>query len=341
MIERVLVVGMGSIGRLHARMARSLLPSSRVVAWRHRAGAETPAEVDAVVTSVDDALAFRPQVAVIASPAPAHLEAARVLAAAGVHLLIEKPIAASSDGVSRLLARCREANVVVLTGYNLRFLPALREFRELVQSGIVGQILSVRAEVGQHLMSWRPGTDYRQNVSAQSALGGGVLLELSHEIDYLRWVFGEIEWVSAIARRQSAMEIDVEDTAHLMLEFAAEGAMHPVIGSLSLDFVRHDSTRNCVAIGEHGSLRWVASAGSVEVFGDSAPDWQAKFRHASARDDSYRAEWEHFLACVNGEARPLISGEDGLATLLVVEAARESSATRRAVRVGGASEEVE
>ena len=68
---------------------------------------------------------------------------------------------------------------------------------DLMQNKIVGKILSVRCEVGQFLPSWRPNIDYRESVSARKALGGGALLELSHEIDYLMWIFGDIDWVKA------------------------------------------------------------------------------------------------------------------------------------------------
>ena len=82
-----------------------------------------------------------------------------------------------------------------MTAYNLRFLPSLQAYRERIQFGVIGKVLSVRCEIGQYLPSWRPGSDYRQAVSASRALGGGALLELSHEIDYLRWIFGEVAWV--------------------------------------------------------------------------------------------------------------------------------------------------
>ena len=80
-------------------------------------------------------------------------------------------------------------------------------------------IRRLRCEIGQYLPLWRPGSDYRLGVSANRALGGGVLLELSHELDYLRWIFGDVDWVQASLERQSALEIDVEDTAHLLLSF--------------------------------------------------------------------------------------------------------------------------
>jgi predicted dehydrogenase len=334
MLERILIVGLGSIGSRHARIARTLLPEAQIGVLRHRRCDDVPAGLDHCFDSLDQAMQFRPQAAVIANPATHHLEPALALGQAGVHLLIEKPIANAAEGVQALIDACQDKASVLMTAYNLRFLPSLQYFRDRLAGGEVGKILSVRAEIGQYLPSWRPGADYRQTVSARAALGGGVLLELSHEIDYLRWLFGDIKWVNAILATQSDLEIDVEDTAHLTLGFAAKNGAKPLIASLSMDFVRHDTTRICVAIGETGTLRWNAIAGTVEVLGAGGTAWQTLFAQPPQRDESYIAEWKHFLDCIAQKAPPLVSGQDGLAALKVIEAARLSSARKTVVDVG-------
>lgn len=334
MLERILIVGLGSIGTRHVRLARELMPNAQIAVLRHQS-CQHPDDIgiDHCYTNLDEALRFRPQAAVIASPATYHLEAAVSLAQAGVHLLIEKPIAATSKGVMELIEICRSRHTILMVGYNLRFLPSLQRFRELLEVRRVGRVLSVRAEIGQFLPSWRPGSDYRQTVSAKAALGGGVLLELSHEIDYLRWLFGEVEWVSAIQRKQSSLEIDVEDTAHLVMGFDHAPEATPVVASLNMDFIRHDTTRTCTVIGETGTLRWNAIAGMVEFFEQGSNVWQTLFTHSSQRNESYQAEWHHFLRCIADGTPPLISGEDGLGVLRIIEAARRSSATGSTVSI--------
>lgn len=334
MLERLLIVGFGSIGARHARLVRELLPGAQITVLRHRNCPDMQdAGIDRCVTSLDEALQFRPQAAVIANPASYHLDVAWPLAQAGVHLLIEKPISNTIEGVSQLIDTCRTRRIILMTGYNLRFLPSLQRFRELLEERRVGRVYSVRAEVGQFLPSWRPDSDYRDSVSARKALGGGVLLELSHEIDYLRWLFGDVEWVSAIQRKQSDLEIEVEDTAHLVLGFAGTGGAPPVIATLDMDFVRHDTTRRCTVIGDTGSLRWDALAGTVEIYEQSGSAWKSVFKHQHQRDDSYRAEWRHFLECLDEGGDPAVTGHDGLAVLRIIEAARHSSITGATVPV--------
>ncbi len=326
-LDRLLIVGLGSIGTRHAKLVRQLIPSTMIAVLRHQScqNLSDIGLIDCCFTSVEEALQFQPQAAVIANPASFHLDIALPLARAGVHLLIEKPIAVDEKKTLELIEVCRSYRTVLMVGYNLRFLRSLQQFREILEEKRVGRILSVRSEIGQFLPSWRPSLDYRKTVSAQAALGGGVLLELSHEIDYLRWLFGEVEWVSAVQRRQSSLEIDVEDTAHLILGFTHLLGTVPVIASLNMDFVRHDATRNCTVIGETGSLRWNALTGTVELFEQGGNAWQTLFTHKHQRDDSYIEEWNHFLACIADGSPPLISGQDGLAVIRIIEAARRSS----------------
>jgi predicted dehydrogenase len=333
LINRILIVGLGSIGKRHLRFARALLPNADIRVLRHQTGSAVPAIANGGIFSNDDAIAFAPQIAVIASPAPFHIATAQALAEVGVHLLIEKPLSASLDGVTQLLETCRQRGTVLLTGYNLRFLPSLQRFRDLLGEGVVGNVLSVRCEIGQYLPFWRPDADYRQGVSARRELGGGALLELSHELDYLRWIFGEVEWVKATLSRQSDLEIDVEDTAHLTLGFVPAADGHQLIGTVNLDFIRHDTTRLCTAIGENGSLRWNGLTGVVELFEAGAKEWRELFSYPHQRDDSYLAEWQNFINCVTENKTPLITGEDGLKVLQIIEAARISAASGGQVTV--------
>lgn len=325
LINRILIVGLGSIGKRHLRLAREFFPKADIKVLRHQPCDYIPEHANGCFTTLAQAIHFAPQIAVIASPATHHIDTARALAEVGVHLLVEKPLSATTDGVAQLLKTCISQKVILLTGYNLRFLSSLQRFREMLNENVIGKVLSVRCEIGQYLPSWRPDADYRKAVSAQHTLGGGALLELSHELDYLRWIFGEVEWVKATLSRQSALEIDVEDTAHLIVGFYSENTGNQLVGTLNLDFIRHDTTRLCTAIGEKGSLRWNGLTGLVELFESGAKEWRELFRHQHQRDDSYLAEWRHFIDCVNEQKPPLISGEDGFKVLKIIEACRKSS----------------
>jgi len=325
--ERILIVGLGSIGQRHATLLRELCPEAEIKALRHKEGSNE-AGVDGCFTKIKDALAYQPQIAIIANPSPFHLEAAFPLAETGVHLFIEKPLSSETRDVQRLISLCEEKNVVLMTGYNLRFLSSLIAFRENLQNRTIGKVMSVRAEVGQYLPSWRPDKDYRETVSAQKKLGGGVLLELSHEIDYLCWLFGSVESVYAELSKQSDLEIDVEDTAHMVLKFS-----NNIVATLNMDFLRHDTTRCCTVVGEKGTLRWDAIKNTVSLYKAGENEWNELSNSPSERNFTYREELKCFMQSIAGGQKPLITGEDGLTVLEVIEASRKASKTGQAVNI--------
>jgi len=326
-VNRVLIVGHGSIGKRHLRLARTLLPHADIRVLRRRGACPVPDGANGCFTELSEALAFGPQVAVIANPAPFHLAAAGPLVRSGAHILVEKPLSSSFEGVAEFLTDARLRGRVVLVGYNLRYLPSLQKFRDLLAQNHVGRVLSVQCEVGQYLPSWRPGIDYRESVSARKELGGGVLLELSHELDYLRWIFGEVDSVAAALGQRSDLEIDVEDHAHLILGMGNRADGPQVIVSVNLDFFRRDPTRMCTVVGERGSLRWNGLTGTVEHFAASGNDWSKVYEYQAGRDETYQAEWKDFLSAVQEGMPVLVSGEDGLAVLRIVDAAFRSAAS--------------
>lgn len=338
MISRVLIVGLGSIGKRHLRLAREIFPDADIRILRHKIGGAVPPGSNGCFSYIDEAIAFAPEIAIIANPAPFHIEIAQALANAAAHLLIEKPLSDTLKGVEQLLETCHTQGTVILTGYNLRYLPSLQRFRELLGKGVIGKVLSVRCEIGQYLPTWRPDSDYRFGVSARHDMGGGALLELSHELDYLRWIFGEVEWVKATLCRQSVLEIDVEDSAHLTLGFVPKANGDRLIGTVNMDFIRHDTTRLCTVIGESGSLRWNGLTSEVLLFPAGAREWRKEFIHTHQPDDSYLAEWQDFINCVVESNVPLVTGEDGLRVLEIIEAARCSAVTAGQVQVARRSQ---
>jgi len=320
--RRVLIVGMGSIGRRHLRLLREILPEADIRVLRHADTPDSNKDADGFFFCLEDACNFAPELAVIANPSPFHIAAALPLAGAGANLLVEKPLSEKSEDVEDLISRCAAGKQVLYVGYNLRFLETLCFFRDAIASGCIGQVHSIHSAVGQFLPEWRPGVDYRKTVSAQKELGGGVLLELSHDIDILNWIFGEVGWINAWLGKKGNLEIDVEDSALLQIGFNSGP-----VANLSLDLLRHDTTRVCTAIGANGSLRWDAVKGCVSLYRRDKACWEELSSHEPERDSTYRAQLEAFLNEIKGERSEVAArGIDGLEVVKLIEAARLSDA---------------
>lgn len=252
---------------------------------------------------------------VVATPTAFHAEHALAALSSGSAVLVEKPLAAGEEGLDDLVAKAGERLTV---GYNLRLHPALERFRGLLESGRTGAVTLVRAWFGSHLPDWRPAVDYRSTYSAQAALGGGVLLDASHELDLLVWMFGP-GWTveGAVMARCSGLAIDVEDVTAAVLR---SGSGFPAV--VTLDYVSARYRRGLEVVGADATLRLDWVTGTIEVEDASGITVEECSMDV---DISYVREAEAFLALVRGSAGPVVSAEEGAATVRLCARIREAA----------------
>ncbi|MGE6212895.1 Gfo/Idh/MocA family protein [Comamonas aquatica] len=328
-IARCLVVGSGSIARRHIANLRQLLPQVDVACVSASGRAIAPGETQATVclASFDEALAWEPELAVVASPAPLHLNHAVALLETGIAVLIEKPLSDSLARHEALASRLAPWRERIEVAYNLRFLSSCRRMQTLLQEQVVGHLHSIHIDLGQYLPDWRPGSDYRSNVSANRSLGGGVLLELSHEFDYLTHLFGRFDRVFCVTGQSGALEIDVEDRADILLT-RGDG----LVAQLHMDFLQRKATRRCKVIGEHGNLLWDLVGNSITL--ETGSGEKVLFSEPDVdRNAMYLELLRGFIDLAQGRAVPRIAYEDGLAVLTIVDAMRQSATTGLPVKL--------
>ncbi len=326
----LLVVGLGSAGRRHLRSLLALetlrplrvLRSGHGVApdpdWRH-----LPEHRD-----LEAALAEKPAAVVVANPTALHVPVALAAARAGCHLLVEKPLGGSLEGVAELRAEVERRRLTVLVGYQFRLHPTLLRVLEWLRGGAIGEVVSAQIHWGEALPDWHPGEDYRRGYSARRDLGGGALLTLSHCFDYLRFLLGEVESVSAECGRLSGLEIDVEDVAAVNLR-CERGAL----ASVQLDYVQRPARHVLRLIGPAGVIEWSAAEGAAYLWRGRAPRPEVALPpQGFDRQGLFLAEMRHFLDCLAGHARPACTLEDGEAALRLALVARRSSEEGRRVR---------
>lgn len=328
-VTRILIVGYGSIGRRHARNLSALGlralsvcepdPSRRAAAQEDLCGP--------VFADLEAALDDPPDVVFVCTPPASHISVALEAAQRGCHLFIEKPLCDRLDGVDRLEDEVRPRNLITMVGCNLRFHPTLRKVKDLLEERAVGRPVAIRAEVGQYLPDWHPWEDYRRLYSTRRVEGGGVILDSIHELDYVRWMMGEVSAVACIAGHLTALEMDTEDTAAVLLRFAS-GA----IGEVHLDYVQRPYSRTCQVIGEEGTIRWDYSAGQTRWYA-AATGERTFFDNPSGWDANqmYVDEIRHFLACLTRSTMPMQDIFEGRRVLEIALAAKESAQGQRFV----------
>lgn len=247
--DRVLVVGSGSIAARHVRNLLAL-GVGEVVVVTHRDLSSTPDFQDGRITVAPDLPDDCPRIAIVANDTDRHVGAALALVRRGSHVLVEKPIAPAVD--DRLVALAAEADcraVVVRVAYNLRFLPVFREVERILRDGALGKLLFVRIEAGQYLPDWRPSRDHVAGYSASPARGGGVALDLSHELDYLRMLFGHPTVCATHHVRSDSLGIESPDIFEAIYDLAGGG-----VCSVHLDYLEPKLRRRMRIVGTSGII---------------------------------------------------------------------------------------
>jgi predicted dehydrogenase len=320
---RILIAGLGSIGRRHLRNLRQL-GQEDIVLLRTRTSTLPDAELAGLPVEADihDALErWHPQAVVVATPTSKHLDVAIPAADAGCHLLIEKPLSHSLEGIKELRQAVGRGGGRVLVGFQFRFHPGLQAAKRLLDEGAIGRPLSARVEWGEYLPDWHPWEDYRRGYSARADLGGGVTLTLCHPFDYLRWLLGEVTGVCGTTARLGGLDIDVEDTAEVVLLFSGSA-----VASVHLDYLRRPACHRLEVIGTQGCLQWNVEEVATRWWSASAQTWQTSpERREFDRNSMFLEEARHFVAVGEGSAEPICGLEDGVRALEIAVAARASS----------------
>jgi hypothetical protein len=282
---KFIIIGLGSIGQRHQGILTSL---GHEVIPCHRGD-----DLKALIS------ATHPDGVLICNPTSLHLKTAKAVLEFDLPLLIEKPLSHNLDGTADLKGK-------ILVAYCLRFQPGLRQIKQQLTDRAIGKVLTAKIFCSTYLPEWHPGTDYTQSYSAKKSLGGGVLLDLSHEIDYAVWFFGRAKIVSAKLQIVPELKIETEAVADLEIEFVSG-----VTAQIHLDYVTKPPRRGCLIKGEAGNLSW----------------------QYPGPGNMYIDEIKHFIDIVKNQAQPLVPLADARHILEIIEAAKKSSLTGKIIKL--------
>lgn len=343
--KSILHIGLGGAGQRHLRLIRQILGEDlRHMAWRQTRTTPTLTASFRVEDSVSleekygiemipdlqAAIAEKPDLAVIATPTSLHLAPAQALAAAGVPMVIEKPLSHNMDGVAALLSHIQDSGQQFAMVFQRRRHPLIARAQTLIADGRLGGIVSAAFDLSSFVPMWHAYEDFRTLYAVRKDLGGGVLLTEIHEIDLCLWMFGMPEAVFCKAGNRGAFPLDVEDTALLTLDYGTFAA------SLDLSFMRNPVGRGFRIDGTEASLVWrdapdefmlIDADGNTEV---TRPDPEFN------GETPFIEFWTEFFED-HGLQTTRASLEAARNAQVLVDAAKRSAASGQSVAVGPGS----
>ncbi len=297
---RALVIGYGSIGERHARLLVETRCSVAVVSRRSIDFAPHYSELSQALSD------WQPEYVVVADRTSEHHQAIESLVKHGFQgrVLVEKPL------FDRLSALPRHSFSLAAVAYNLRCHPLLTKLKSLLDDS--AQLVTANIYVGSYLPDWRPNTDYRQSYSAKRDQGGGVLRDLSHELDYALWMFGPWRRLTALGGHLSSLEIDSDDAYSLLMKTER----CPLV-SIHLNYLDRTPRREILVHTHEHTVRVDLIRGIFDLDG-------AEETITVERDATYRAEHQAMLA---GDSEGLCSLAEAMETLITIEAAEQAAIT--------------
>jgi len=314
---KILLIGAGSIGKRHlynlialgyndiSVVTRSALPDDLRLLPIYKTVAE------ALTKNLFDT-------AFICTPTSLHITSLIELLQNKVeNIYIEKPLSNSIGNVDGAVKAASTYQNNIVVGYDLHFDPGIQKVRELLRQNIFGKIVSINAFVGQYLPHWRPYEDHRKGMSARKETGGGVLLDIVHEFDYLCWLNGHVETVAGFYTNSGALEIETEEVAEVLLKFK-----NGSIGSVHLDYLQPSLVRHFIITGTLGSI--TCNLAEKKLHWSTIDNNSGEFTYtAFERNDRFKEIVRTFLE--NKTDSRLTSLQNALQSLYIVEAAKYAS----------------
>lgn len=304
---KFLIAGLGSIGGRHLKNLLEL-GEKDIILYRTHLGTMADKELDAfpVETEIRKALDHQPDAVIISNPTALHMQVAIPCAEAGCALFIEKPIAHRLDELQSFEKIIQQNNNIVFTAFQFRFNPGLKKMAELVREEVAGRPLTFNCHWGEFLPDWHPWEDYRSSYAARKDMGGGVVLTLSHPLDYLRWIFGESAELFSFTGRISDLGLNVDDTAETLIKYK-----NGVIGNLHLDYFRRPKRHDLEITCADGVLFWEYQTSRVVLTRPDQPIMEFPAPPDFERNNMYLEEMRHFIDVLKSNTEVLCDYKDG------------------------------
>ena len=295
---KFLVCGLGSIGLRHLRNLKALGYTDIIVYSSGNSvmpGVKEEIEKFEIYNSLTEALKQKPAVCMITNPTSLHVSVAMMAANAGCHLYIEKPLSNTLEQLDQLQKIVNNKKLITFITYQFRFHPHIKLLKQIFSDAQneYGEALYVTTEWSEYLPDWHPWEDYKQGYSARKDLGGGVLLTQIHPMNYLSYIFGDIEKVQINKIETRSLDIEVDDIADLMINFN-----NGMSGHVHIDFLQKPRVHTMKIVTTKGKFAWEYHKNKL-IFVDKNGKEDIFLNDNFDRNDMFMEMLKEFICCVN------------------------------------------
>ncbi len=300
----ILIIGLGSIAHKHIHALKQIVPDAKIFALRSATSANMVEGVENIFTL--NQIEQRPDFAIIATPTCLHLESIKQCLKLGIPMMIEKPLLHELQPALDFEEELADKNLITYVACNLRFHPMIAFLKSFLSEQKM-RINEVNVYCGSYLPDWRPGKDFRTLYSANPEMGGGVHIDLIHEIDYVFWLWGKPHETIGLKRNTSSLQIKAIDFAayHLFYEqFTA---------NITLNYYRKDLKRNIEIVFDNET--WNADLVKCEIISSTGKVIFSSPQYKIA--DTYFEQMKYFIECINENKKPMNSYHEALEVLSI------------------------
>ncbi len=298
----ILLIGLGSIAKKHISALRALNIGFKIYALRSNKNAENEEGIENIYNVDETNVVF--DFAIISNPTHLHFEYIEKLAQKGIDLFIEKPAIHSLENTDKLLRLIRNGKIKTYVACNMRFHPCIAFLKKKVDTETL-RINEVNVYCGSYLPDWRPGKDFRTIYSANASMGGGVHLDLFHELDYTIWLFGLPNESKFVLKSTSSLNIDSIDYANYVFEYDKFNA------NIILNYYRRKPKREIEIVLEHET--WTVDLINNEIKNDNG---ELMFQvNAFNVKETYENQLRYFMNFLKNNESPMNSLSESIEIL--------------------------
>jgi predicted dehydrogenase len=336
-----IVIGCGSIGERHLNNIQKLGINKIGIFDINKKKAKEISEKYNVknITNINSIFDFKPTFTVICTFPWTHQKFMEKSIDANCHIFVEKPLSSNLEGIEKILKSAKAKKLNIAVGHNLRFEKGLKKIQEKINKNEIGKPLNILSQCGQHIKLWRPHLNYKDHYILKK--GGGIILDDSHEYDYIRWILNDkVESVVCFTKKSKSIKTNTESLASIMLKFKKGST-----ATLVIDYLRPKYERNCQIIGENGSIKW-----NLEVEKGASKNYSAKIKSkiethvlktnqvsketiVNKQNSMYVEEMKDFVDSIRYNKKPYVDGWDSLETLKIGMAALKSAKENKVIRI--------